>query len=251
MIIVLYFLMYFLLLVIGYLMGRVKGLFISFLVIGMIHSVVLQFRNDAVHHTIHPRYDYRTIYNNVKHGDVIFSTGYEKLDQYDFLLAGINNGLIHCGIIVEENHIKYMIHAYGGIRNKYLVDECNTIKGTTYPFRLYKEPFLLTLIRDQTLMYCVFRHPEFVLKCSDSISFDNDRLLTYCTTAIADLLVREKLIRKETGRVLSYQPDSIMNQLIEKGYESFFMIHERSKDLKKINLRIPVRTETRLVRLTG
>ena len=61
MIIVLYFLLYVLLLVLGYLMGRETGIIMSIVGIGVIHSFVLQLRHDMIYHTIHPRCDSHTI----------------------------------------------------------------------------------------------------------------------------------------------------------------------------------------------
>jgi len=183
-------------------------------------------------HPDHPRYDYHTIYQNVKHGDIVFTTGYEFQGTFDKFLVLANKGIVHGGIIVEENGVKYLIHGFPGEWGRPHLDEKPFMKGTSIRFRLYKEPFINPMLRDKnTLFYQVFRHPHFTLNMKEKPKLTDDRWFYFCTAAIAKPLVDNGVIREEHEKIISYQPDSMIHQLHDHGYESFYMIHDRSLDL--------------------
>jgi hypothetical protein len=231
MIIVFFLLFYLLLMVFGYTNYKIKGVLLAFLLIIVIHLLLIERRMNHVNNKKYPHFDYHTIYNNLKHGDIVFTCGYNNMGSFDKLLVFANKGVTHGGIITEEDGVKYIIHAFPGNWDRPFQDESNFIKGMSIPFRLYKEPAIVPMIRDNnTLFYQVFRHPDFVLNIPKTPSLVKNRWLSFCTAGIANTLLENKVIIKESEKIISYQPDSMINQLISFGYESFYMVHDRNLD---------------------
>jgi hypothetical protein len=229
--IVLFLFMYLLILIYFVTLYSIKGLVLGICVIIIIQLLLIHNRNAFINGHEHPHYDYRTIYNNVKHGDIVFTTGYETRGTFDNFLVLVNKGIVHGGIIVEENGVKYLVHAFPGNWNRPHVDEDKFIKGLSIPFRLYKEPFITPMLRENnTFFYQVFRHPTFTLSFENGLQLPKNRYFHFCTSSISQPLIQNGIIRHENEKVISYQPDSLLHQLHNFGYESFYMVHDRSLD---------------------
>ena len=229
--IVLFLFMYLLILIYFCTLYSIKGLVLGLCVIIVIQLLLIHNRHTFINLDEHPRYDYRTIYNNVKHGDIVFTTGYEIPRSLDYILVLVNKGIVHGGIIIEENGVKYLIHAFPGSSNQHLIDEAKFIKGLSIPFRLYKEPFITNLLKENnTAFYQVFRHPTFTLSFENGLQLPKNRYFHFCTSSISQPLIQNGIIRHENEKVISYQPDSLLHQLHDFGYESFYMVHDRSLD---------------------
>ena len=183
----------------------------------------------------HNHVNRHTLYNNLQHGDVVFSRVHNKggniiRGTFDFLLLPLNYGLTHMGLIKEEDGVKYIIDGYMGGRREDMQDEKKmSIFGGPY-FRLYKTPLVHFLNSSYGQAYQVFRHPTNVLSMPSTFEIPQNRWLYFCSSAVYPVLEKNNLIHKESEKVLSYQPDSIMHQLADKGYQCFYMIHDRTLD---------------------
>ena len=232
MIIVLFILFYILLLCYSYQIDSFRGLLIAFVIIITIQQLLLLRRQNFIHHFGHPRYGYKDIYDLVQHGDILFSACNERTTGLDRMLSMSNYSISHAAIIVVEDGMKYIVHGYYGRTGlTQPIDEKPVIKGLDRPFRLYKEPFLMSLLVDKTSIYQILRHPTFQLPMNDDLKLPEDKWLNFCTSAISVYLKKHKLIRNESEKLIAYQPDSLINQLLDKGYESTFIYHDKLLDV--------------------
>jgi hypothetical protein len=209
-------------------------LFTIFLII-LLHTLISKqkYSDMSTHHHVNRH----TIYNNLQHGDIIFSCvqnerGKISKGSFDFLLLPLNYGLTHMGVIKEEDGVKYIIDGHHlGKKNEYtLLEKPMTVFGGP-TFRIYKTPLIHLLNSSYGQAYHVFRHPTYTLNVPNTVMIPDNRWLYFCSSAVYPVLEQNDLIHKESEKVLSYQPDSIMNQLADKGYQCFYMIHDRELDV--------------------
>ncbi len=186
-----------------------------------------RFINDSSH----PKLDRFAIYHNVQHGDIIFTAGYEKQSSLESILTVINKGVSHTALITEENGIKYITHAWPGTPTRPYIDKKKIFHSYGPDFYLYKEELMSSLTYNpHTLFYQVYRHPSKTLHV-DTIKLPDDRMFYFCSASVSETLVKNKIIPYDGDKILSYQPDQIIHQLNKNGYQSFYMIHDRSLDL--------------------
>ena len=56
-----------------------------------------------------PKVDTNTLYNNLKHGDIIFTSNKNKIQT---VLLSMNYGISHIMLVIEKDGQKYLLHAY-------------------------------------------------------------------------------------------------------------------------------------------
>ena len=210
------------------------ALLLTLVLLVILHTVIEKQKNRDM--SKHHQVNRHTLYHNLKHGDIVFSRVHNKGGKmlrgtFDFLLLPLNYGLTHMGLIKEENGIKYIIDGYMGGKTAEIQDEkVMSVFGGPH-FRIYKTPLMHFLNSSYGQAYQVFRNPDYVLTIPDKITVPENRWLYFCSSAIYPVLEKNELIHKESEKVLSYQPDSIMYQLSHKGYKCFYMIHDRELDI--------------------
>ncbi len=211
------------------------ALFVTLFSIILVHTFIAKQkeRDMRTHHQVNRH----TLYHNLQHGDILFSCPHNEKGKlikssFDFLLLPLNYGLTHMCLIKEEEGIKYIIdgHHMGKKDEHTLVERPMTVFGGP-TFRLYQTPLMHFLNTSYGNAYQVFRHPSYTLQVPTTFTIPDNRWLYFCSSAVYPVLEQNHLIHKESEKVLSYQPDSIMNQLADKGYQCFYMVHDRELDV--------------------
>jgi hypothetical protein len=171
--------------------------------------------NPHLHHSLILLSDTSTIYNQFKHGDIIFTTEYSYYNIGYEIMLYFNYGMGHTSLLVEENGIKYMINA------RPEDDDTHILQKYTYSGKKWvvlKEP-LLDFILKYKCIFNVFRHRK-----PNSIKWTLRKSPTYCSQVIGTLLYEANMI-STSGLLNTYTPDGLIELLYENGYKSFIFKH--------------------------
>lgn len=171
--------------------------------------------NPHLHHSLTLLSDTSIIYNQFKHGDIIFTKDYTHYDIVEEFTMYFNYGLAHTSILVEENGIKYMINATPGHCDNHIVQK---YKYVGIKWVIVKEPLLDFLLKYKCI-YNVFRH-----KNPKPIKWTLRKSPKYCSHVIGSLLYDANII-STSGLLNTYTPDGLVELLYENGYKSFTFKH--------------------------
>lgn len=159
------------------------------------------------------------LYHSFNHGDVVFSTnGFNTWD-----LLAINKGIIHSGLVIEENGIKYMIHGWSGyVMNKEKI--LYSYKYIGLDWKVIKEPLLQYLLEYKKCHYQIFRQPSTIkpITISKKCIRNTSR---YCSEFVGIVLHDQGIIKKSPYPVFPYRPYEIIEGLLSKGYTCLFLKH--------------------------
>jgi len=153
-----------------------------------------------------------TIYNQFKHGDIVFTKEY--ISNYSFTEAitqYFNYGIAHTLLVIEENGIKYLINATPGKYKKHIL-QTYTYVGK---WVIVKEP-LLDFIKKFTCIYQVYRHPS-----PKPIRWSKRSHPTYCSQVVGSLLYDATMIQESEGLLSPYTPERLIELLLQNGYTYF------------------------------
>ncbi len=169
------------------------------------------------------------LYHYLKHGDIVNSNNMIDRSFID-VFSYYNTGLCHCMMIIEENGIKYVLHAHS---NNYPLYKKNIIKSSipcifSPGWHIIKEPLLEFLHTSEHSLYHIYRPPSSKKPIRiKNISFSHKRLLGkpfyYCTLLHAELLVKHGHI-PPSSRYYPYRIDELVQALQENGYQ-FVSVH--------------------------
>jgi len=165
-------------------------------------------------------------YHLLKYGDVLFLKEYIFEVNLNFLLYH-NKALYHACLVIEENGIKYIIHATSYILIKNNVNKVNILQkynhwlaiGNT-EWYVIKEPLLEYLLRTKYNIIQVYRHSK-----PNPIQYKKwkkQKHMTWCTSIVAKLLYDCGMITSSNKLITSfYQTHELTSKLIESGYNQF------------------------------
>ncbi len=175
-----------------------------------------------------PKVDTNTLYNNLKHGDIVFTSNKNRLQT---VLLSMNYGMSHIMLVIEKEGQKYLLHAYPNQDKdpEYCLDDKHMFGLLGGPsMRLFLEPAMLMILGHYDKMnYQVFR-PSTPLKnnVTPQIESKQFNLANYCTRALSKTLVDNDIIDADSTVFFKYRPEQIIHQLVKKNVPCFFMTHE-------------------------
>ena len=161
------------------------------------------------------------LYHSFQHGDIIFTTEHGLWNIYDIM--AINKGLVHTGIIIEEEGIKFMLHAYSGktYSNQYVLYEYPYIGQT---WKIIKEPLLHYMMQYKKSFYQIMRPPSHLPR----IQLDMETLSSctkYCSELAGLILKKHDIIGPSEYKHFHYPPIEILQKLVQNGYRAIFIRH--------------------------
>ena len=176
------------------------------------------------------RVDINTIYHNLQHGDIIFTSCSASTLPLEHLLLPVNNGTSHMAVVIEEDGEKYFVHGYAGDKDKY-THQADYVFPYLHkiPFKLLKEPLMAMILSSLPLYYQVFRTNNKKLRFSKQYQLPN-YFIRYCTMSIAQILIDADIIPINKAILFPYQPEYIIHYLTKKKYPCFYMMDDRIVD---------------------
>ena len=193
--------------------------FILFFVLIIVYRIYINNRIKRTHIQF-PKYNDHQLYNELKHGDILFSHPYDCHNFImNFFLRYFNYSLSHGSLIVEENGEKYIIEGNPGNTDKYVCSKFTTVSGH---WTITKFPLLEYLKINLTSNCVVFRKDDILLT-NYTINEPSKTSIYYCTMVIGDILEKNNIIKK-SNRLLRYRPTELIDLVKEAGYKSFYFI---------------------------
>lgn len=176
------------------------------------------------------RVDINTIYHNLQHGDIIFTSCSTTTLPLEHLLMPVNNGTPHMAVVIEEDGEKYFVHSYAGDKDKYTHQADYVFPYINkIPFKMLKEPLMVMILSSLPLYYQVFRTNNKKLRVTKEYKIPN-HFIRYCTMSIAQILIDADIMPKDKTILFPYQPEYIIYYLTQKKYPCFYMMDDRIVD---------------------
>lgn len=196
-----------------------------FIFIAIMQFILILYRDNRKQHV--KRVSTISVYHNLHHGDIVMVSPNSNNQLLDQMILTLNQGTSHIMLIIEENGIKYALHAYPSLnKEQYTINETPFFGPLGGPkMVLVKEPLdnLLSLSTSST--YQVFRSNKNIIIPND-YQLDRKAYFHYCTRAIGPILAQSNVIKKDNRLFFPYRPDYIVSQLVKEKIPCFYMYHD-------------------------
>jgi hypothetical protein len=138
----------------------------------------------------------------------------------------MNHGTSHAAVVIEEQGEKYIVHGYPSGETDFAIDKKKMIANITGPtMTMFKQPLMHYILTLPSHMFQVFRTNKPIILPTD-YQLSDQYFFQYCTRAVGPLLALNGIISTDTTYLLSYRPDNIVRELINRDFPSFYMIYD-------------------------